>query len=50
MKENKHISVVLDPIILKKLNDSNFNKSKLIEKLLSEYFKNKNRQKANFSK
>ena len=48
MKESKHISIALDPDILKQLEDSNYNKSKLIDKLLSEHFKNKNRQKANF--
>lgn len=33
------ISIALDPEIFKKLDEGNFNKSKLIDSLLSEYFK-----------
>jgi hypothetical protein len=50
MKESKHISIAISPEILKKLDESEYNKSKLIDKLLTDYFKNKNRLKANFSK
>lgn len=41
MKKPKHISIALTPDILKKLEVSNYNKSKLIDSLLTEYFKNK---------
>ena len=47
MKENKEIesiSITLDPQILKKLEEGKFNKSKLIDSLLTEYFK-KNKKK-----
>ncbi len=37
----KHISIALNREILKKLEESNFNKSKFIDSLLTEYFKNK---------
>lgn len=50
MKDSKHISIVLNPDILKQLDESDYNKSKLIDGLLTQYFKNKNRQKATFSK
>ena len=33
------IGVTLDPAILKKLEEGKFNKSKLIESLLTKYFK-----------
>ena len=49
-KESKHISIAIDPSILKKLDEGNYNKSKLVDSLLTEYFENKNRQKANFTK
>jgi hypothetical protein len=39
-KEYKKISVSLTPKILKILEDGNYNKSKLIDNLLTEYFKN----------
>ena len=45
----KKISIALDPEILKKLDEGKFNKSKLIDSLLSEYFKNKIRTNTNFS-
>jgi len=45
----KKISIALDPEILKKLDDGKFNKSKLIDSLLSEHFKNKIRTNTNFS-
>lgn len=35
------ISIVLDPEIIKKLDEGKFNKSKLIDSLLTEYFKKK---------
>jgi len=37
--EKQHISIVLTPDVLKKLEDGNYNKSKLIDSLLTEYFK-----------
>jgi hypothetical protein len=40
-KEKTHVSIVLDPEILKKLEEGNFNKSKLIDSLLEKYFKNR---------
>ena len=45
----KKISIALDQDILKKLDEGKFNKSKLIDSLLSEYFKNKIRTNTNFS-
>jgi metal-responsive CopG/Arc/MetJ family transcriptional regulator len=41
MKENtlKTISITLDPEIIKKLDEGNYNRSKLIDSLLIEYFK-----------
>jgi len=47
-KEKTHISIVLDPEILQKLEDGNYNKSKLIDSLLVKYFKK--REKINNSK
>lgn len=35
----KKISIALTPEVLKQLEDSKYNKSKLIDSLLSEYFK-----------
>lgn len=35
------ISIALTPEVLKKLEEGKFNKSKLIDSLLTEYFKNK---------
>ena len=37
--DQKKISVALSPEILKQLEDGNYNKSKLIDSLLSEHFK-----------
>ncbi len=34
----KKISVALDPEVLKKLEEGNYNKSKLIDSLLADYF------------
>ena len=47
-EEKTHISIVLDPEILQKLEEGNFNKSKLIDSLLEKYFKK--REKVNASK
>jgi hypothetical protein len=38
MKQKK-ISIAIAPDILKKLDEGNFNKSKLIDSLLTKYFK-----------
>lgn len=39
MKEDKNIiNVVVTPEILKKLNEGNYNKSKLVDTLLTEHF------------
>lgn len=44
MKQEKtKISVALDKNILNKLEEGNYNKSKLIDSLLTEYFKNKSK-------
>jgi hypothetical protein len=40
----KSISIVLDPEILKKLEEGKYNKSKLIDSLLDSYFKNKKKK------
>lgn len=37
-KTYKKISVALDPEVLKKLEEGNYNKSKLIDSLLTDYF------------
>lgn len=37
-KQIKSISIVLDPEVLKKLEEGNYNKSKLIDFLLTNYF------------
>lgn len=47
MKDNKIIGISLSPEIIKQLEDSNYNKSKLIDSLLTEYFKNKKEEKWN---
>ena len=39
-KENKFITVALTPEMLKKLEDGKYNRSKLIDSLLTDYFKN----------
>ena len=42
MKSDKEIiGITLSPEVIKLLNESNFNKSKLIDSLLTKYFKNK---------
>lgn len=46
----KKISIALSPDILLKLENGKYNKSKLIDSLLTEHFKNKFPTKANFSK
>ena len=38
MKEPKKISIALSPEIIKLLEDGKFNKSKLIDSLLTEHF------------
>lgn len=38
-KDYKSISIVLDPEIHQKLEDGKYNKSKLIDSLLDDYFK-----------
>lgn len=38
-KEQTTISIALDPEILQKLEDGKYNKSKLIDSLLDDYFK-----------
>ena len=38
-KENTIIGIALSPEIIKKLEESNYNKSKLIDSLLTEHFK-----------
>ena len=43
-KEITKISIVLDPSILKKLEEGKYNKSKLIDSLLDNYFKNKKKK------
>jgi hypothetical protein len=39
MKERKNISIAITPEILKMIEYGNYNRSKLIDSLLSEYFK-----------
>lgn len=40
MKEDKNIiNVVVTPEIIKQLNEGNYNKSKLVDSLLTEHFK-----------
>jgi metal-responsive CopG/Arc/MetJ family transcriptional regulator len=43
-KESKHISIAIQQDLLKKLDEGNFNKSKLIDELLSKHF-SKNKKK-----
>jgi hypothetical protein len=43
--DQKKISVALSPEVLKQLEDSNYNKSKLIDSLLTEHFKKENEKK-----
>jgi hypothetical protein len=45
MKTNKNIiNVVISPEILKKLNEGNYNKSKLVDNLLTEHFKKESKK------
>jgi len=44
MKEPKKISVALSPEVIKLLEDGKYNKSKLIDSLLTEHF-NKDKKK-----
>ena len=43
--DQKKISVALSPEILKQLEDGNYNKSKLIDSLLTEHFKKETEKK-----
>jgi hypothetical protein len=43
--DQKKISVALSPEVLKKLEDGNYNKSKLIDNLLTEHFKKESEKK-----
>lgn len=43
-KKYKKISIVLDPEVIKKLDEGKFNKSKLIDSLLDNYFKKLNKK------
>jgi hypothetical protein len=46
MKTDKNIiNVVISPEILKKLNEGNYNKSKLVDSLLVEHFKKESKEK-----
>lgn len=38
------ISIALDPMVLKLLEGGNYNKSKLIDSLLNEYFEKKDKK------
>lgn len=42
-KEYKKISIVLNPEIIKKLDEGKYNKSKLIDSLLDDYLKKQNK-------
>jgi hypothetical protein len=43
-KEYKSIRIVLDPEILKKLEEGKYNKSKLIDSLLDDYIKKQSKK------
>ena len=45
MKEIKKITIALAPNILKQLEEGNYNRSKLIDSLLTEHFKNQTDKK-----
>lgn len=45
MKEPKKISVALSPEVIKLLEDGKYNKSKLIDSLLTEHFSKKAKKK-----
>ncbi len=42
--ENKIIGVTLSPEIIKKIEEGNYNRSKLIDTLLTEHFKKKTKK------
>lgn len=44
--DQKKISVALSPEILEQLEDGNYNKSKLIDLLLTEHFKKESEKKS----
>ena len=44
MKDSKIISVALTPEIIKQLEDGKYNKSKLIDSLLTEHFDKKKKK------
>lgn len=47
MKTDKNIiNVVVSPEILNKLNEGNYNKSKLVDSLLTEHFKKESEKKS----
>lgn len=41
-KEQKFVSIALSQEVLKKIEDGNYNRSKLIDTLLTEHFKKEN--------
>ncbi len=43
--KNKTISVAISPELLKKIEEGKYNRSKLIDSLLTEYFKKENNKK-----
>jgi hypothetical protein len=45
MKDNKTITIALSPEILKQLEDGNYNRSKLIDSLLTQHFKKEKEKK-----
>jgi hypothetical protein len=45
-KSYQSISIVLDPEIIQKLEEGKFNKSKLIDSLLDDFFKKEDEKKA----
>jgi hypothetical protein len=45
MKDNKTITIALSPEILKQLENGNYNRSKLIDSLLTEHFKKEKEKK-----
>jgi len=46
-KTNPTISIALDPEILQKLEEGKYNRSKLIDSLLTEYFLKEEKKKQN---
>jgi hypothetical protein len=45
MKDIKKITIALSPKIIKQLEDGNYNRSKLIDSLLTEHFKKEKNNK-----